>query len=81
MKWQAMSVLHKVAAIDAELVEVPGDSNDKCERGPSRKWGVVLPLFSAPAPILETVGHHIILTFIAWVNVDSNVRTGPGTTL
>lgn len=65
-----------------DLVEFTENCDEQAEWSANREWRAVVPLFSAPFAILESVGNHITrVTVIPWVNVKSNVCIGPGTTL
>lgn len=65
----------------SDLIGVAGDCDDHAEGRASRKWGTLLPFFSAPFAMLEAVGNHMIRETIPWVKMESNVRIAPGTTL
>lgn len=65
-----------------DLVAITADCDEQVEGRASRERRVVLPLFNAPAAVLEGIGNHITrVPVIPWVKVESNVCVGPGATL
>lgn len=81
LKCNTMSVVHEVTAIDIQLEGITADCDEQAEGRASEEHRVFLPLFSAPGAIVEGVGNHTIVSVIPGINMERNVRIGPGTTL
>lgn len=65
-----------------DLEGIPGHSDDQGEGGTSRERRVVVPLFRAPAAMLEAVNNHISWeAVIARVEMQCHVCVMNGTTL
>lgn len=65
-----------------DLEAILGHSDDQDEGGTSREWRVVVPLFWAPAAMLEAVNHHISWeAVIARIEMQCHICVMHGTTL